>query len=143
MTSTTLTVPEIINGMTSNDFKAADVYIKQEIAYNTAIGLLGNIDIAFTGNLDDATFQIDDPQQAMGIAMFASAILVQGRIINRSKTSGNIIIPKTVDKLFTPEMMNMLVRGDVADEDDVAEEVMWSNDGPTEHWDMNSSFINL
>lgn len=138
MTSTTLTVPEIINGMTSNDFKSADVYIKQEIAYNTALGLLGNIDIEYTGNINDDTFNVTDPQQAIGIAMFATAILIQGRIVNRSKTSATIIIPKSVDQLFTPQMMNMLVRGDVADEDDVSEQVMWSNDAPTEHWDVTS-----
>lgn len=130
--SSTLTVPAIINGMTSSDFPIADVYVTQEVAYNTALALLGDIEVAFTGNLDDATFDVTDPQQAIGISMFAAAILIEGRRTIRSRT-GDIII-RTPDKLFTQEMRNMLLIGDAADEDEVSEEVMWSNAYPTEDW---------
>lgn len=141
MTSTTLTIAKIINGMTSSDFSSSDIDINQEVAYNTALALLGDITIAYTGILSDNTFKVTDPQQAISIAMFATAILREGRRDNRSRTE--IITVRTADKLFTMEMRNMLLIGDSADEDTVEEGMMWTNEQPTGSWDETGSIRNL
>jgi len=127
-------ITTLINSMTSGDFPSADVYAAQQTAHLYCSVKVGE-DIAYTGNKDDASFDVTDDQQAMAIALLGVAILREGRRDIKSRTE-NIVV-RTLDELFSSEMRSMLIIGDEVDADSADENVMWSNANPSEDWVVN------
>jgi hypothetical protein len=117
--------------MTSSDFRPTDIYAAQQTAHLYCSSKIGET-IESSGTPTDATFVVTDDQQAMAVSMLVTAMLIESRRVIKSRDEN--IIPRTINALFTQEMYELLIIGDVADEETTEEYVMWENDNPTQDW---------
>lgn len=94
-------ITDFVNSLTTNDFPTGDVSnaITSSLRY-----ISGKIGRTIT---EDTT----EDNEITVIAMLSSAMLHEGRRTIKSRTE-NIVV-RTIDKLFTQEMYDMLVIGDV------------------------------
>jgi len=129
--------------MTSNSFSPENIIDKVEVAYFYCSSIFGENITVSSGTVGTDAITVDDNQQGMAIALLADALLIEGRKTVQSRKDPTVVIRST-NELFTEEMRNMLMVADETDEEEVAEDVMWSDNRPTEHWDAsNTGFVDL
>ena len=121
------TITVQVNAMTNNAYADFSNVVIQAYYYCSA--KLGG-DIVITGTLGTNAVATND-NEGIAVAMLAASLLANGRL--HSKPDG---VPKTIDELYTSEMADMLLTPDELDEDQVDESVMWSNELPTEDWEV-------
>lgn len=133
----------------SSDFSPDNITKKVIAAYYHCSAIFGErITVSETVNDPFTSSKLTTPatyegdSQGNAISMLAEAMLIESRKILKLKDNPNLVI-RTTAQLFTDEMRDMLIDADVTPEDDIAEESMWSNKGPTEGWDLGASSTNL
>jgi len=110
MVTNTLEADTMVNSMTSSDFLAADVQAALATANAYCEAVAGET-ITKSGS-DWSDYVITDSGQSMAVVLLAVAILHEGRRAIKSRTEDIEI--RTVDKLFTDEMRNMLLKAEEA-----------------------------
>lgn len=122
------TIVTQVKAITSNAYGNLADNIKQAYYYCSA--KLGGDIVLTSGTVGSSALAAKD-NEGMAVAMLASVMLANGRL--HSKPDG---IPKTIDELYTTEIADMLLTPEETDEDIAAEGVMWSNDLPTDNWEV-------
>ena len=122
----------MVKSLTARSFSTLEYTDALANAYSKAISVKGS-DITLTTETtnDWENYIIPDHAEASVITELAQAILNEGRRTRRSRNE-NIIV-RTVSKLFTEEMKNNLVNAEIQNE----EQWDFSNEQPTEHWDVS------
>lgn len=129
-------VNDLVDEMTSQDYNPTNIIGKIQVAYLYCSSVFGESIPLTSGTVGSTAIVVTDDQQSMAIALLAEAMLIEGRRIVQARTDPTITIRNT-EELFTEEMRSMLLIADATEDDEVSEEVMWSNAYPTEGWDIS------
>ena len=136
--STTTTVHDLANSFTLSAYTISQVNVAVEASYNYCSAKIGELITLASGTVTPAATlgqaQIDDLQQASAIAMLAASVLNEGARHKKLKRQGVDIVPRSIDKLFTSEMEQMLLIGDEQN----PQEWDFSNEQPVDHWDVTT-----
>ena len=129
MTSTILLTK--VNTFTNSDFHADAVNAAIQEAYDLCSAKLDDTtDITITsGTIAGGTALVSDNNVSMAIAMVAAGILQIGRNFSKDRIQN---IPLEIEKLFTSQVMDLLIVGDPVDEDIV----YYDNTPPSGDWSV-------
>ena len=128
-------VNDLVNEMTSADFTDTNIIGKVEVAYRYCSAIFGEDIPLASGTVGTNAINTTDTDHGMAIALLATALLIEGRKIIHTRKDPNITV-RTTTELFTEEMRNMLITADVTEEEEVEEEVMWSDALPETGWEI-------
>lgn len=128
-------VNNLVNNAVSHSFEGPQVIDAIENAYYLCSSLYGSEFPLTSGTVGTDVIVIANIDHANAIALLATSILLESMLVKQKRNDPTVVI-RTNDELITPEIRDMLLTADEADEDQVSEGVMWDDSGPTEPWEV-------